>query len=374
MICKKCRQVLMDSFSFCPFCGAETRPAPKPKQKRRPKGSGSIVKLSGTRAKPYLVRKGQISLGTFTTWEDANTFLSSIGRAKPESKNQTLRDLYYKYQAGPAYTRLTIGAQKNVILAWAKLEPIADRKARDLVTSDYQQMIDRANANGTGRGGCEKVKTLVSQLCREAMKDLIIDRDFGKLLTMPERVEKVRRRNFTDDEILKLFYAEDLRDARIVLVMLYTGMRIDELFSIKKTDVRLNERYMIGGEKTKAGRDRVIPIREEIYPYIVSLMGESGEYLVASPRGFKTNPKTWRTRNFYPLLDRLGIEYKDANGNHVITPHRTRHTYISKSIAAGIKPEALIKIVGHADYRTSLEEYNKEANIPFLQNEAKKGF
>ena len=83
---------------------------------------------------------------------------------------------------------------------------------------------------------------------------------------------------------------------------------------------------MTGGEKTDAGRNRTIPIRDEIIPYIVQFLNEPGEYLVSSPRGKKTNPDNWRGRNFYSLLERLGFDFKDEQGRNVITPHRARHT------------------------------------------------
>ena len=43
--------------------------------------------------------------------------------------------------------------------------------------------------------------------------------------------------------------------------MIYTGMRIGELFGLRTENV--HETYVIGGEKTKAGRNRIIPIRSE---------------------------------------------------------------------------------------------------------------
>ena len=369
----RCRRTIDDSFAYCPYCGTPLFPPPKPKTRRRPKGSGSIVKLSGNRKTPWQARKNGISLGTFATRPEAEAFLASLKGEDPSLQNLTLRQIYDRYCAGPEYDRLAPRSQKNVRLAWAKLEPLAARKMRSLVTTDYQRMIDQANGAGTGRDGCAKIRSLVSALCREAMKDLIIDRNFGELLSLPQRGQTVERRNFTDEEIVRLFYAEEDRDARIVLTMLYTALRIDELFSIRKADVDTEQWYMTGGEKTAAGRNRTIPIRKEIQPYIVQFLLEPGSYLISSPRGKKTNPNNWRERSFYPLLDRLGIDYKDADGNNVITPHRARHTYISESIAAGIKPEALIKIVGHASYKTSVETYDKVANLEFLQREAQKG-
>ena len=59
--------------------------------------------------------------------------------------------------------------------------------------------------------------------------------------------------------------------------------------------------------------------------------------------------ENFRRRNYYPLLDKLGIERK--------TPHATRHTYASHARKAGVPPEILQKILGHADYSTTANIY-----------------
>ena len=51
-----CRKEIPDGASFCPWCGKkQPEAAPQQRKKRRrPKGSGSVYKLSGTRAIPYV--------------------------------------------------------------------------------------------------------------------------------------------------------------------------------------------------------------------------------------------------------------------------------------------------------------------------------
>jgi integrase len=45
-----------------------------------------------------------------------------------------------------------------------------------------------------------------------------------------------------------------------VLVMIYTGLRASELCHIEVKNIFIEDRYMIGGMKTKAGTNRKIPI------------------------------------------------------------------------------------------------------------------
>lgn len=60
-------------------------------------------------------------------------------------------------------------------------------------------------------------------------------------------------------------------------------------------------------------------------------------------------PANYRKRDFYPLLEKLGIP------KH--TPHATRHTYATWARNAGIQPDVLQKILGHADFSTTANIY-----------------
>ena len=130
-------------------------------------------------------------------------------------------------------------------------------------------------------------------------------------------------------------------------MLIYTGMRIGELFGLYVTDC--HENYVIGGEKTEAGKNRIIPIRPEGRAYFADFKARAtGDLLLSGYSGQKI-PANFRKRDFYALLNRLGIEKK--------TPHATRHTYASWARKSGIAPEALQKILGHASYTTTASIY-----------------
>ena len=130
-------------------------------------------------------------------------------------------------------------------------------------------------------------------------------------------------------------------------MLIYTGMRIGELFTLPLEDY--HETYVVGGEKTEAGRNRVIPIRPEGRGYFQYFAKRaSGPLLLSGYTGDRI-ASNFRRRNYYPLLDRLGIERK--------TPHAPWHTYASRARKAGMPPEILQKILGHADYNTTANIY-----------------
>ena len=74
---------------------------------------------------------------------------------------------------------------------------------------------------------------------------------------------------------------------------------------------------------------------------------------------------TFRSKVFYATLIRLGmvdahIDEKCAVIFHTerhLTPHSTRHTFASLSVAAGMRPERLQHIIGHASFKTTADYY-----------------
>ena len=54
----------------------------------------------------------------------------------------------------------------------------------------------------------------------------------------------------------------------MVLAGIYTGIRPIELAAIKTENVHLDEGYIMGGTKTKAGKDRIVLIHPQIEPLI----------------------------------------------------------------------------------------------------------
>ena len=130
-------------------------------------------------------------------------------------------------------------------------------------------------------------------------------------------------------------------------MLIYTGMRIGELFALTLDDY--HGRYVVGGEKTEAGRNRVIPICPEGRGYFQYFAEQAtGAQLLSGYAGQHT-PNNFRRRDYYPLLNKLEITRK--------TPHATRHTYASRARKAGMPPEVLQKILGHADYHTTASIY-----------------
>ena len=125
---------------------------------------------------------------------------------------------------------------------------------------------------------------------KTAMRHKYVNEDLSALMILESQNIKARPHTiYTDEEIQILWEHKDDFYSRLLLILIYTGMRINELLSIKSENVYLEEKYLVGGLKTAAGINRKIPISNKIMPfldtkhkYLITISGQKVTYKVAS--------------------------------------------------------------------------------------------
>ncbi len=342
MQCRKCKKEIPDGSKFCLFCGTN-QAAEKRKALKRPNGTGTIYKLQGRRKRPWVAAKGKVVIGYYERKTDAVEALERLsGKPLSERYNMTFADVFEAWKE-EHYKEIGVKGVESYNRAFDVFAPLHDKKFRDLRTPDFQAIVDRHMSKS--HSTVSKYKQLLTQMAQWAIREEICTTNFGKFVRLPESVKK-EKEIFTDEEIERI-EADGSEAARIVLMLLSTGMRIGELFSMRLEDY--HETYVIGGSKTEAGRNRVIPIRPEGREHFAYFARHAdGPLLLSGYVGDKV-PANYRKRDYYPLLDRLSIPRK--------SPHSTRHTYTSRAVKEGMAPEVLQKILGHADYSTTANVY-----------------
>lgn len=361
--CIKCKKKIPDESTFCLFCGKKQVVGEKKKNKKRANGSGTVYKIKGRRRKPWAAVatkyvnciRDSVFLGYFATEKEAEMALASVDIKNISAEfNSTLEDVY-KMWSHSHFQDVGLKSIEGYELAWKHLMPCHSKKFRDIRTDDFQFIIDGLVKKGRSRSSCDKIRILANKLGQFAMERDIITKNYAQFIKLPKETKK-EKAIFSDAEIEILFENKWNLTAQIILVFIYTGMRIEELFSMETTNVHLRERYMIGGEKTEAGRDRIIPISEKIFPFIESWYNSENMYLLVNSKGGKKNARNFREREFYPFLKEIGI-LSNEDKKPRLTPHSTRHTFSSKMVKAGARPELLQKIIGHANYETTIDTY-----------------
>ena len=221
-------------------------------------------------------------------------------------------------------------AVKSYHIAFKHISNIADMPITDIHFQHLQNVINSMHVKGLSYSSCKKVRTLLNQLFNYAIiKDYTIT-NYALHLTLGPNIPTIQRKVFTRQQINKL-WAIDTSYSHMILILLYTGLRIGELLNLRKQDIYRRPSYLIVRHaKTKAGSGRIIPIHHRIMPLIEQIYRDTDEYL------FTISYTTFR-KHFLDIMNTVKCRH---------TIHDTRHTFASllDSVAP---PNALRSLLGH---------------------------
>lgn len=380
MFCKKCKKEIPDNSIYCNLCGKKQIATPKTRHRKRAHGTGTIKK--DTRYKnPYIAYApssphgaGRIYIGSYPDMKSAQAALENfIKNGKPKFYNATLEDIYLLWSS-VHYTQIkktSVSMWKSV---WKRFAPLYQIRIADLRTYHFQEIVNKGKSTDT----VEKTKSLACQLCRCAMENDIVQKNYAEFVKTP-KFEKSEKVIFTNEQIQTLWQHSQDKRIQAILVMIYMGFRITEMISLTTDNIHLKEGYIIGGVKTEAGTNRIIPFPPNI-PEIQIFFSQWLSEADTKGRLFTMTSKQFREDCFYEVLSEIGMIDGKRNeinhqwifpNRHHLTPHSTRHTFASLSSAAGMKPENLQKIIGHANYSTTAEVYIHQS-IDTLKTEMSK--
>lgn len=340
---------------------------------KNPNGFGSVYKLSGNRRKPFIARvtagwspEGKQlyhTVGYFASRKEANIALAEFNRSPYDvnARKLTFSEVYEKW-SDRRYAELSENRVKQFQSIYRSLSEFHEKPFADLRLVQLQAFFDRRT--DIASASLTHYKMLLSQMYKYAMKHEIVEKNYASFIEIRKTTKKAAHETFTKEEIATLWEHADKREVQIILVLIYTGMRIMELLSLKQENVFVEERYMIGGSKTEAGKDRLIPINKRILPFVKSWADPDTEYLVRKQNKGKSEAYTYhgfRYSIWKPVLKQFGM-------SHSI--HDTRHTFISLMDAAGANKTALKRIVGHKN--TDITELYTHKNLEELIREIDK--
>lgn len=337
---------------------------------RLPNGVGSISYLGKGRRRPWRIRK------TIGWTEDGKQIYQNIGYAATraealqilmgynnspynvERDKITFTEMYEKWYEAKE-NKLDPKNLNAYRMAYKLCSPVHNAKFVDLRKPHLQKMMDGINKSSSTKN---KVKSLLRQMYELAIDMDIITKDYSSGLDLTTEVKSMERVPFSPEEIDRLWELSKTEDfARIVLILIYTGVRINELLKLKIENIHLNEHYAIGGSKTKAGKDRIIVFADKIYPFIVDLYDEKNKVLIPSTRGGII---------LYESFYRRWMKFmEEHNFKHLI--HDTRVTFASLAHVAGVNELNLKRLLGHSNSGNITHHYIK-TDVQLLLEEVNK--
>ena len=241
----------------------------------------------------------------------------------------TLRQLFNEWLPIHSQT-ISNSAVKSYHIAFKYISNISDMPITNIHFQHLQNVINSMHAKGLSYSSCKKVRTLLNQLFNYAIiKDYAIT-NYTLHLNLGPNIPTIQRKVFTRQQINKL-WAIDTSYSHMILILLYTGLRIGELLNLRKQDIHRRSSYLIVRHaKTKAGEGRIIPLHYRITPILDQLYTNTDDYL------FTISYTSFR-KHFHDIM-------KQLNCKHTI--HDTRHTFASL-LDTVAPPNALRSLLGH---------------------------
>ena len=328
------------------------------KRMRLPNGLGSVHKIGGDkqRRRPWRARvldhveidettgkakKKYIVIGYYENEIDAIDALMEF-RKNPytmDAANCTFEDIYEMWKK-KKFCDISKSGQAGYGSAFKNSAPLHKMKMRDIRTIHMDQVMSNLTIGWQSQ---TLIKTLWGQLFKYAIEHDIVQKNYAEFVKLKDKDTGTKRTAIPPEDREKIWKAIDEgdHDAELAMIYIYTGMRANELLSVKKENVNLETRIIIGGLKTGAGIDRHIPIHPCIMPFIERLMKTDGDYLAM--RYEKGKPYTFGYRGFLsshwnPLMKKLGMEY---------TIHYCRHTCATLLREANVAEDIRKLILGH---------------------------
>ena len=340
-----------------------------------PNKYGSVYKLSVKRRKPWAVRKTvgwkQVPekmksypiyefIGFYATRSEALQALAAYNEDPYDLHFNTItfEEVYEKW-SDIHFEKVSASNVNGYKASFRLCDKIKDMKFVDIKLDHLQQVVDDSGKNTPT---LKKLKIMFGLMYDYAVIHEIVSQDKRDMVRYVD-ISKAGNPNAYDRKPFSKKAIKTVWDAHdsnvyltVVLILIYTGVRIGELLDLEKKDIHLDERWFYVKEsKTDAGI-REVPIAEKIVPFFEYWMNRNCDHLICTP-----DDKPFEYRNYYdsywkPMMQELSLAK--------YTPHCTRHTCVSLLTEAGVDERIIQKIVGHKGQNVTQVVYT-HVDLPF---------
>lgn len=261
---------------------------------------------------------------------DYGTIRGVIAR-NAELHEKTFAEVFEEFYSwkfdSPKGLHLSHQSRDNYKVAFKNCEPLHNRVFSRIKASELQENLDRVRLK---HSSLELILTLYRQMYRYAIISEICSDDKSRYVSIGIPDDDEHGIPFSETELRLLWQHSGDAHIQMILIMCYSGFRITEY---KYLDVHLKGRYLQGGIKTLAGKNRIVPIHSSIFPFVYTRYKKYGTLIPSSIDRF-------RKKEFIRPLELLGIT------GH--TPHDCRHTFSMLCEKYGVRENDRKRMLGHA--------------------------
>lgn len=406
--CQECELQVSDKAIACPHCGFPLRPnavqTPRKrmnKRRRLPNGFGQISEIKNQNLrKPFraMVTVGKTPTGRpickplkpdsyFETYNDAYAALVEYNRNPYDLQpSMTVKELYEKWSVEYFQTLKSKSSERSITSSWAFCSSIYDMRVLDVRARHIKGCMEegiavvRGENRSPSAGAKVRIKSMFNLMLDYAVEYEMIDRNYARTFNISDDTFQEKEKNrkehipLTEDEMQILWNSVDTNAyVDIILIQSYSGWRPQELGLIRLENVDLNNWTFIGGMKTDAGENRLVPIHPKIRHLVEHRYNEAieigSEYLfncteINLKRGnLKLTYDKYRHR-FDKVMSDLGLSDQHR-------PHDPRIHFVTMAKKYKVDEYAIKRMVGHAISDITERVYTHR-DIEWLKTEMKK--
>ena len=209
-------------------------------------------------------------------------------------------------------------------------------------------------ARGVGAEAVKKTKLVLQSCLRFAVEEGLINGNPVQAVRLPRPEQRTAVPTLGPSQIEALRALLGVRDAALVSVLGYVGLRAGEALALRWTDIgerfllieRSNDDGLI--KSTKTGRSRsarlMAPVRADLQAWrLAAGRPDEGTFVFPKPTGSpwrETDWRNWRRRTFQPAAKALGLDLR--------RPYDLRHAAASLWLHEGRSVVEVAAWLGHS--------------------------
>ncbi len=255
---------------------------------------------------------------------------------------------------------------------------LGNYKLKSIKQCNIQELINNIVESGKLRTA-QQILITIKQILNKAMEQDYIYKNVAQGVNLQIKYRAKEKIPLNKDE-RKIFeeIAKTHRSGSFFMIMLYTGMRREEIvplisqdIDLKNSNISINKAvYFKGGhpllKATKNGDDRIIPILDIVYPILENLKLENKtEYLFVKQDGNILSEIALKRmlesfiKSCNDYIDKSNENKKEYNKvKHIdFTFHTLRHTFCTILYYSGVGLKETQDIMGHRDSKMVLDVY-----------------
>lgn len=330
------------------------------KRRKRENGAGTAFQLKGRDDWTAEVTLGYDRHGKriykrksgFRTRMEALDYIPTMRQSFSEANiGITVREVFEIVMARFEGSEATVKQYRMVFNR--ALAMVADYPVKHLQPMDWQRILDLMKHDGFSSSYRSAALSVIRMINRQAVLEGAIEQDRSSAVRVGRHDRKLYHVALDDDEIKQHLVLADAgdEDAMIACILIFTGMRANELFTLPSASYNRDGRFFVGGSKTASGRNRIIPLASRILPYVEHFASKDQEKLIGIA---------------YITFQKRLITFYKRTGLTVHTAHDFRRTFATRMKTVDAPDADKTAIIGHANIE--MTKYYQDSRAEELRN------